>query len=457
MINTNPKYQQQALETMCWVSVVGDSRFPAITASGPTVYDKTALLVYNVESDQTNGSPFGDNASSDAFGRLRVSNPVSLIDSKQLYNKTPIVFDEIVSSNATSVHVSGDSLTLMSTTSANAYVIRQTPLRFNYQPGKSMQGIFTGVFAPQTNIIKRVGLFQSASAAPYEPNSGMYLEVTSSGASFVIKKDDGTPYNVTVPQSSWNIDKLDGTGSSGLAIDFTKAQIFTLDYEWLGVGRVRFGFFLQGKCYYAHQVTNYNQLNAVYLSIPNQPIRYEIRQTGTGSGSMKHICSTVIIEGNEDILGTPASISTSAVVAVDVLAFHPIIVVRLNPNQSSIVPLVRSVELLNVANNGSCIYKLAYNATFSGASLVWNDIPNTSLQYAIGSNSISATGGIDLMTKFIGASQGSSIGASEVAVGGLNGRMGMKIDGTPETLSLVGKGITNDASIWASINLIQRA
>lgn len=457
MINSNPRYQEQALRTMCWVSIQNDTRFPTITASGPAFYDKTAMLVYDITSDQTNASPFGDNASSDAFGRLRVSQPVSLLDSKQIYNKSSFIFDEIVSTNATSVHVSGDALTLMSTTSANAYVIRQTPLRFNYQPGKSMAGIFTGVFAPEANIIKRVGLFQGALVAPYNPTEGFYLEVTSTGASFVIKKGDGISYSVSVPQSAWNVDRLDGSGPSGLTIDFTKAQIFTLDYEWLGVGRVRFGFYLAGKCYYAHYVTNFNQLSTAYISNPNHPVRYEIRQTGTGSGSMKHICSAIVIEGSEDILGTLTTAATSAAVTVDTLAFHPIISVRLNPNQINIVPLIRSIELLNTSNNGSCIYKLIYNAAYSGTSLSWNDMPGTALQYAIGSNTTSVTGGIDLLTKFTGASQGGNIGSSEIAIGGLNGRMGIRIDGTPETLTLAGKGITNDAVIWASMNMIQRA
>ena len=250
MIITNPRYQEQALKSMCWVAVSGDTSYPPVTTSDGTRYNKTAMLVYDLTKAQVNGSAFGDNASSDAFGRLRVSQPVSLIDSKQLYGKGVNIFDEVVTANATSVHVSGDSLVNMTTNANGAYVIRQTPLRFNYQPGKSIVGLFTGVFAPETNITKRVGLFQSGSVAPYNPNSGIYLEVTSDGPRFVVLKTEGTAYSVSVPQSAWNVDKLDGTGPSGLAIDFTKAQILTIDYEWLGVGRVRFGFYLEGKCYW---------------------------------------------------------------------------------------------------------------------------------------------------------------------------------------------------------------
>jgi hypothetical protein len=457
MIIPNPKYQEQALKSMCWVAVSGDTSYPPVTTVDGTMYNKTAMLVYDLTRIQANGSAFGDNASSDAFGRLRVSQPVSLVDSKQLYGKGTNIFDEIISANATSVHVSGDALVNMSTNANGAYVIRQTPIRFNYQPGKGIVGLFTGVFAPETNITKRVGLFQSSSAVPYNPESGLYMEVTSSGPRFVVLKTVGTAYSVSAPQSAWNVDKLDGTGPSGLVIDFTKAQIFTIDYEWLGVGHIRFGFYLEGKCYYAHYVTNLNSLNAAYLSSPNHPIRYEIRQTGAGSGSMKHICSSVIIEGNEDILGTPASVSTSASVTVDTLGFHPVLSVRLNPARPDIVPLLRSVDLLNTSNTGSCIYKLVYNAELTGATLAWNDLAGTPFQYALGTNTATVTAGTDLITKFVGAGQGTSIGTGEASVGGLNGRFGVKINGTSENITIAAKGITNDAVIWASMNVIQRA
>ena len=68
----------------------------------------------------------------------------------------------------------------------------------------------------------------------------------SNGVMSVVERDDGVDTIVT--RNNW-IDKFDGTGSSGLTIDFTKAQIFTFDQEWLGVGRVRMGFVINGNFY----------------------------------------------------------------------------------------------------------------------------------------------------------------------------------------------------------------
>ena len=42
--------------------------------------------------------------------------------------------------------------------------------------------------------------------------------------------------------NQWNIDKMDGTGSSLYNLDLTKMQMFYIDYSWYGAGAVRFGF-----------------------------------------------------------------------------------------------------------------------------------------------------------------------------------------------------------------------
>ena len=44
-----------------------------------------------------------------------------------------------------------------------------------------------------------------------------------------------------VPQSAWNIDKMDGTGPSGYVLDIAKMQMTYIDYSWYGAGTIRFG------------------------------------------------------------------------------------------------------------------------------------------------------------------------------------------------------------------------
>ena len=281
-IKTDVKTPYPTLNYMKYVEIENDSLFPPVTGGlEQGVFNKSAILVKNVESGQTNATPFGNGGAVDAFSRLRISEPFTLLDAKMLNDKLPAVFDEVVNGTATSVFVPGDSLCLMSTNGDGDYVIRQTPIHFNYQPGKSMLCYFTGVFEPQTNIVKRIGMFQGTNAPPHTPSDGIYLESTEDHVSFNIVKTEGTPFSLAANQTEWNIDRLDGNGASGKTIDFTKAQLVVIDYEWLSVGRVRCGFMMGGIPIYVHEFSNINNLTAPYMTSGSQPVRYEIRTNRT--------------------------------------------------------------------------------------------------------------------------------------------------------------------------------
>lgn len=78
------------------------------------------------------------------------------------------------------------------------------------------------------------------------------------------------------PQSSWNLDRCDGTGPSGFNIDLGKMQMFYLDYSWYGAGFVRWGFRGQdGNILYCHKVVNNNVNYEAYMRSGNLPGRYE--------------------------------------------------------------------------------------------------------------------------------------------------------------------------------------
>jgi hypothetical protein len=415
------------------------------------IYPKTALLVSDVNYGQINGSPFGDNSSTDAFGRLRVGIPQTLFDSKMLYDKLPFVYDEKVNLGA-STFIPGDSLVTMTTSAVSGYVIRQSTARFNYQPGKSMLASMTFVAAPETDVIKRIGLFQGLSAAPYTPSDGMYLEIGSNGPSFNIVKTEGTVSTITIPQSSWNVDKLDGTGSSGLTIDFTKGQIFSIDYEWLGLGRVRFGFYLEGKLYYAHHVTNLNTLSAPYITSPNQPIRYEIRQNGASSGTLKQVCATVVEEGASEEIGYSVTASTSATITAQNGVITPILGIRLSPGASNLSLFLKEFEIFNTDNTTNAKYILYRDPTVTGGSLTWVRSTDSYIEYAYGSSSLSLSGGYTMYSGFVPKSQGTSSNVGSQDIAGLIGRFGTKIDGTPSILVIGVLGLGATVPVYVAAN-----
>jgi hypothetical protein len=474
-INSDVRKQINLTESSKFVEIVNDSTFPPISVvrfSEPNVagmqpvssvetYPKYAVLTYDVGKGGANGSAFGDNSSVDAFGRLRVSQPSTLLDSKLLYDKQPFTYDEVINGTGTSTFSANDSCVVMRTAASGDYVIRSTRIHFNYQPGKSLQALFTGMMHPETNITKRIGLFQGLTSTPYPVSDGLYFESRDNSMYCMVTKLSGTPYSVVAPQSAWNVDRLDGTGPSGVAIDFTKAQLFCIDYEWLGLGRVRFGVYSNGRPIYCHYVNHNGGLTAPYLTSPNQPIRYEIRQTGAGSGMMKQICNAVVTEGGgeEDGLnGMLVSASLSAGIAVSHTVFTPVLAIRFKPGIHDLVAIIKNFELLNLDNGATAspmIYELRLNPTIS-PGFTWTSLDTNWLEMAIGGTTYNITSpGYKLVG---GYAPPSSTTSASTEIARSLARLGTSINGTPDVLVVCATTLAAaDKNALAAINLLIKA
>ena len=82
--------------------------------------------------------------------------------------------------------------------------------------------------------------------------------------------------NTRYAQSTWNIDRMDGTGTSLFTLDLTKMQMFYIDYTWYGAGAIRFGFKNnRGEVIYCHRIPNNNVNLEAYMRSGNLPARYE--------------------------------------------------------------------------------------------------------------------------------------------------------------------------------------
>jgi len=211
----------------------------------------------------------GDTPSVDAFGRFRISSPTTIFESKQLDDSVSLFWLIKTIGNATSSYVQSHAGTLLMCTGSNSSIIRQSKQRMNYQPAKSQEIVMTSNFTQGVNgVVKRVGYFDGS--------NGIYF--VQSGSSFGVglrSGMDGIVADTFISQSNWNKDKFDGSGPSGAILNITASQIYFADFEWLGVGRIRYGIFNAGVPHYVHEIYNTNTLTSVYMSSPNLPIRYE--------------------------------------------------------------------------------------------------------------------------------------------------------------------------------------
>lgn len=338
-------------------------------------------------------------SSVDAFGRLRVSNPVTVFDSQNRY-ASDNQFDTSTSTGGSTTFLSNEStVNLNVTTSSGSEVVRQSYRVFPYQPGKGLTVLATFVMAaPKTNLRQRVGYFNTA--------NGVFLQQNGTTVSFVLRSNSlptpGTPSDIrTVNQADWNVDKMDGTGPSGRVLDLTKNQILYIDFEWLGTGDVRCGFYADGKPQICHIFHNDNTQTSVYMQTAILPVRYEITNTGAtaSSSSMKQVCSSVILEGGYEQAVAPLVARRASLLTTISTTFLPLVSIRLKSTSLGAVVLPQQVTVFPTTNQNYEVV-LVKNPTLTGASWVTSDSPN--VEYDVTATAM--TGGTIVQHEYMSSS-----------------------------------------------------
>jgi len=408
-----------------------------------THYPELVHVVNNVIGTQTSSAY-------DAFGRLRVSNPLTLFDSSNVMSKDSADFDEALTNNGTVTYTANKStVNLNVTTASGDKVIRQSKRVMSYQPGKSLLILNTFVMnAQEENLIQKVGVFDA--------NNGIFF------------KDTGTEYQIVrrtytsgssvdaeeIGQSSWNGDKLDGSGPSGYDLNPTKATIMFTDYEWLGMGSVRVGFIIDGKYIVAHTFQNANNLDTVYMQTANLPIRYEIETTGTisGTATLQQVCSSAMSEGGYAPQGLRQSIGTASLSGVNLATagtFYNLATIRIKSGRPYAVIIPIDVSASAISNSDFEV-KLIKNAT-----------PSTAFSYTSYSDNVeydltgttTITGGTVIGQAYISGKGANSL---TFAQDGFNFayQIGQTIAGASDTITLCAKGASNGDDICGTLKWV---
>ena len=348
---------------------------------------------------------FAPSTAQDAFGRLRTSSPLTLFDSSHRFDDNDL-WATATATGGTAVFNANQGLVDLNVTAASgSSVTRETIKVFAYQPGKSLLVLNTFVMAPtKTGLTQRVGY--------YGVNNGYYLEQAGSVVSFVERSSvTGSVINTPVAQSSWNGDKLDGSGPSGITLDLTKAQILWMDLEWLGVGSVRMGFVIDGQFILCHTFQHANVIASTYITTASLPLRYEIFNTAgtTGTSTLKQICSTVISEGGYELRGAQLSAGTS-ITAPRTFAvagtYYPIVAIRLKSTRLDAIVIATAISLIGLGNGKNYQWRVVNGGVTTTGGSWLTAAADSSVEYNI--TATSATGGRVLASGFVNSSnQGS--------------------------------------------------
>lgn len=388
---------------------------------------------------------FKDNANLDAFGRLRVSNITTLLDVTHKYDKSPKIMDEEVSAGSTSTYISSGSCVEMVVGGVNGYVVRQSKTKATYQPGKSQ--IFEASFSNfnlQSGVTKRVGYFTSTTASTFNTNfDGFFLESdgTTSVISFQIWRGGTNIYSANT--SSWNTDEINPS-----SIDWSLTNLMFVDFQWLGVGRVRFGMVLNGITYIFSEYTAANNLGTVYMESPNKPIRYEVRTTGS-TGTFREICSQVSSEGAINRITNRFVVSSTGTTSM-VTAGTKYAYIGIKPNigYEDISILAKQISIINTSND-NYLLTLEINPTISGAySFTTNN--DTSILQSLGDGSQTVTTSGVILIGFIGEAGAQALSSITIEDNGIN--PGLNIDGTQDELWVCIEPLTSNATFLGAIS-----
>jgi hypothetical protein len=415
----------------------------------PIDQDTYALAIANMSSEVVGGG-----GELDAFGRGRVSTPYTLFDTVNQYNESPLFWETKLVGAGAITHLPNESSVRMNVgTASGDSVIRQSKGYIRYQPGKSQLILLTGVLGTaEANQVKRAGY--------YDNENGVFVELTDAGA-FVVTRSyvSGAAVDTRVQSSNWNIDPMDGTGPSGHILDESKAQIFVIDLEWLGVGSVRIGFVIDGNIHYVHQFNHANILDNVYMTTANLPLRYEITNTGASvASSMKQICAMVTSEGGvQESNVTFSDLNTTLRVVTN--AELPVIAIRPSTNYPASGSITNRAQIYPAkwslySEDGPLYYKLIIGCTVSGGA--WNDVDANNSGVQVNKTGASVSGGIVIDSGVVAAKAGNAVSFVPGASEGENPSdlfLSLDIDGTvPTEFAIVCQRLTaTDTDTAASV------
>ena len=391
-----------------------------------------------------------DTAQIDAFGRTRTSETTSLLALNHVYSLQDDLETTIITGGGgySSDGVSGVTLTVSGV--GSEYVIRQSHCSAPYQPGKSQ--IFEASFSDMTvenGVIKRVGAFDSDTSAPHDTGfDGFFLESDGFTHSFNIYSGG----NLVAQEGADNWLTSDYNYAD---IDWSRSQLMMVDYQWLGVGRVRFYMVMGGipRLFYEYtHANNANKSAGVYMLRPNKPIRYEIRLQSGGIGSLTQICSQISTEGSLNDLYKTVSLlqpdTDTLVKSKDwgVMGF------RLAAGYSGVKAYMKNFSLVQLGGkNISCAIKIIRNPGFKTA-FTWNPIPDTPIEYAIpvSGNDVSGSDGIEMYT-YIGNASFSDSGPLNIGDSAYS--TGFSIEGVADEFWLCAQPIGASTSFAVAMNV----
>lgn len=348
--------------------------------------DHTAALTVTSSPRQT-----------DAFGRMRVAGTGQRLDGEFIYGPQDDYFDHTTNNGTITHNANTRDLTLSVSAAANGDFAKVQSYPVPYTPGNSQLIDITGV-------LDLAGL------------GGGTAEI------FVRTSISGSAVETTYAQSTW--DDLEDD------VDWTTSHIFTMDFQSLKVGTIRFAMVKNGVIRPVLAVHNDNLRDSGYWQLANGSVYWELYSDGTNSymevgygndnnaigfrykvaanasATMKAICCTVKSEGGEDIYnmpGLPRAADTNTTPRTASSTLVPIIAIRPRSTFMTYENLILSVPKSFFINTDQPIhFELRHDVTLDAGTVNWTNVDanDSCMEYDVSAASV--TGGHKVAAGYVG-------------------------------------------------------
>jgi hypothetical protein len=397
----------------------------------------------------------------DPLSRLKVTaTPNTTLSIHTLYDKNPTKIDEITASNASSTHNAFKGIVNMTIAQVpTSSIIRQSKLYTPHVYGSASVAVVNGTLTTNSNnsnVVSKIGVFDDSdnvtmSNAQPTGNGVFFKYDNSNGLNLVYRTNaSGTEVDTTMSQSNWNLDKLNGTGSSGYTLNVTAPQNFV--FEWNVVNQAqpaRAGVYSRDGIVYCHAFSN-----VPFFGNPCLPVRWEIGHSAAlgavpDIATMTQGSATVYADESSHAPQRLYSFNKGSNFTLMTSNFTtPLMSIRLAPsfNRAKVHP--KQLEIINTAAGGTGLWSMVLNGTLTGAAFS-NVSSDSFVQYS--TSETACTGGIIVASGYI-----YDAGVKQIDLDVRDISMVSTIAGTQDTLTVLVTNMLGTLNVTAGIEWIEQ-
>lgn len=377
---------------------VGGVSFAALVVALEMYFNNTILVgannpAYGVKVDARGAmyirGPEGSDQY-DSYGRHQVSNAITLADYVLSRDDLPHKFGTTNTGAGTSTYNATQFCVVLSVgTVTGDKVLRRSHLWHKNQTGVSQLVEISYLCGDtgKTGLTRKWGYYDDANGARFELRDNILYAVFRSSVS-------GSMVDLSVPQSEWSNDRLDGTtgefNPSNLVLDVAKNNSYWFDMQ-CSAGHIRMGLTIDGVRIICHKFSVGNTYSTDKLIVGTLPISYEIENTGsTASSSESRIyCSNIKSEGDftppEKLFSGNSGPVKAVTTRTPIMSFRPIEVFKGKPNRVWTLPVLLHVY----SDTATVLFEIVKNGTLVGSVFGAAD-SETSMEADISATSISS-------------------------------------------------------------------